>query len=152
MRHGVRGFVFALGGLSVACSDPNVCNHDDDSVTYTVTENTCGPSATGTVRVFSEEDSCEVFAEVDEGLGLPTDVSPRMPSSRFSSESYLSRELWSLSYSSFGSDEGEVRPYIHRTCSFTDRDPSGRKFLCRDTVDTNPQTPQPECTAVLTRQ
>ncbi|WP_147444473.1 MULTISPECIES: hypothetical protein [Corallococcus] len=149
----MKGLVLALGCLSVACSDPDVCNHDYDSVTYTVTENTCGPSAAGTLRVFSEEDSCEAYAEMDEGLGLPTDVNPRMPSSRLSSgESYLGRELWGLNYSRFDSDGGEARPYLSRSCNFTDRESSGRKLLCRDIVDTNPQTPQPECTAVLTRQ
>ncbi|CAM3783681.1 hypothetical protein COSO111634_25375 [Corallococcus soli] len=156
MRNGAMGRVLALVGMSllgVACSDPDVCNHDYDSVTYAVTENTCGPSATGTLRVFSEEDSCEAFAEMDEGLGLPTDVNPRMPSSRLSSgESHLARELWGLIYSRFDSDGGEVRPYLSRNCNFTDSAPPGRKLLCRDIVDTNPQAPQPECTAVLTRQ
>ena len=151
MRH--LALCLAMGWGSAACVvDPNVCNHPLDSVSYAVTDNTCGPVATGTLRVFSLEDACEVQVEVDEGLGLPGTASPRMPSGRSSGE-YLRGELWSLLDDRFEQRDAGSQPYLIRHCNFQPQEePGPRTLLCRDTLDGDPTSPRPECTAVLTRQ
>jgi hypothetical protein len=133
------------------CPDPNECLHRLDEVRYAVTDNTCGPVATGTLRVFSPENACEVFAEADEGLGLPSQALPRMPGG-VSSGKYLSQELWSLMDDRFSERDAGPQPYLTRECGPIRQDaPGPRTLTCRDTLDGDPRSEKPECTAVLTR-
>ncbi|NPC75444.1 hypothetical protein HPP05_37450 [Corallococcus exiguus] len=139
----------AMGWGSAACVDPNVCNHPLDSVSYAVSDNTCGPAATGTLRVFSRENACEVHVEVDEGLGLPASAGPRMPGG-YSSGDYLDGELWSLQHDRFDPGDAGPLPYLIRTCTPVRQvEPGPRTLLCRDSMEDGSR---PECTAVFARQ